>query len=84
MEKKKNTIQYDITLLPSVSTVIARGMFRRAKYTHLTVTLDIKHLITTTAKQNKNKEKTNKQKTTHKKQTKTNKNKQTNKKQTKN
>ena len=42
-------IQYNITLLPSVNTLIARGMFCGAKYTHHTVTPIIKHLITTTA-----------------------------------
>ena len=41
-------IQYNITLLPSVNTLIARGMFCGAKYTHHTVTPIIKHLITTT------------------------------------
>ena len=44
-----NTIQYNITLLPSVNTLIARGMFCGAKYTHHTSTPIIKHLITTTA-----------------------------------
>ena len=29
-----NTIQYNITLLPSVNTLTAQGMFCRAKYTH--------------------------------------------------
>ena len=43
------TIQYNITLLPSVNTLIARGMFCGAKYTHHTFTPIIKHLITTTA-----------------------------------
>ena len=42
-------IQYNITLLPSVNTLIARGMFRSAKYTHHTFTPIIKHLITTKA-----------------------------------
>ena len=37
------------TLLPSVNTLIARGMFCGAKYTHHTVIPIIKHLITTTA-----------------------------------
>ena len=37
------------SLLPSVSTLIARGMFCGAKYTHHTFTPIIKHLITTTA-----------------------------------
>ena len=40
---------YNITLLPSVSTLIARGMFCGAKYTRHTFTPIIKHLITTTA-----------------------------------
>ena len=49
-----DTVQYDIiqystTLLPSVSTLIAGGMFCGAKYTHHTFTPIIKHLITTTA-----------------------------------
>ena len=38
-----------ISLLPSVNTLIARGMFCGAKYTHHTFTPVIKHLITTTA-----------------------------------
>ena len=42
-------IRYDITLLPSVNTLIAQGMFRGAKYTHHTFTPIIKHLITATA-----------------------------------
>ena len=43
--------QYNnITLLPSVNTLIARGMFCGTKYTHHTFTPIIKHLITTTAK----------------------------------
>ena len=42
-------IQYNTTLLPSVNTLIARGMFCGAKYTHHTFTPIIKHLITTTA-----------------------------------
>ena len=37
-----HTIQYNITLLPSVST-IAQGMFCGAKYTHHTFTPGIKH-----------------------------------------
>ena len=37
------------TLLPSVNTLIAWGMFCGAKYTHHTFTPIIKHLITTTA-----------------------------------
>ena len=37
-------IQYNITLLPSVNTLIARGMFCGAKYTHHTFTPIIKHL----------------------------------------
>ena len=44
-----NTVQYNITLLPSVNTLIARGMFCGAKYAHHTFTPIIKHLITTTA-----------------------------------
>ena len=47
---KTDTIQYNITLLPSVSTLIARGMFCGAKYTHHTFTPIIKHLITTANK----------------------------------
>ena len=43
------TIQYNITLLPSVNTLIARGMFCGAKYTHHTFAPIIKHLITTIA-----------------------------------
>ena len=35
--------------MPSVSTLIARGLFCSAKYTHHTFTPVIKHLITTTA-----------------------------------
>ena len=50
-------IQYNITLLPSVNTLIARGMFCGAKYTHHTFTPIIKHLITTTAKKKKKKKK---------------------------
>ena len=42
-------IQYNITLLPSVKTLITRGMFCGGKYTHHTFTPIIKHLITTTA-----------------------------------
>ena len=42
-------MQYNKTLLPSVNTLIARGMFCGAKYTHHTFTPIIKHLITTTA-----------------------------------
>ena len=44
------TIQYNTTLLPSVNTLIARGMFCGAKYTHHTFTPIIKHLITTANK----------------------------------
>ena len=40
---------YNITLLPSVNTLIARGMFCGAKCAHHTFTPIIKHLITTTA-----------------------------------
>ena len=43
-----NTI-YNITLLLSVNTPIAWGMFCGAKYTHHTFTPIIKHLMTTTA-----------------------------------
>ena len=49
-----NNSNNNITLLPSVNTLIARGMFYGAKYTHHTFTPIIKHLITTAAKQNKN------------------------------
>ena len=38
-----------MTLLPSVSTLIARGMFCAAKYTHHAFTPVMKYLITTTA-----------------------------------
>ena len=48
LSRQKN-IQYNITLLPSVNTLIARGMFCGAKYTNHTFTPIIKHLITTTA-----------------------------------
>ena len=40
-----NTIQYNITLLPSDNTLIARGMFCGAKYTHHTLTPIIKHFL---------------------------------------
>ena len=40
---------YNTTSLPSVNTLIARGMFFGAKHTHHTFTPIIKHLITTTA-----------------------------------
>ena len=43
------TIQYNFKLLPSVNTLIARGMFCGAKFNHHTFTPIIKHLITTTA-----------------------------------
>ena len=43
------SLQYNITLLPSVNTLIARGMFCGARYTRHTFTPNIKHLITTTA-----------------------------------
>ena len=43
-----NTI-HNITLLPSDNTLITRGMFCGAKYTHHTFTPIIQHLITTTA-----------------------------------
>ena len=50
------SVQYNITLLPSVNTLIARGMFCGAKYTHHTFTPVIKHLnTTTTAKKRKKK-----------------------------
>ena len=42
-------VQYNITLLPSVNTLIARGMFCGARYAYPTFTPIIKHLITTTA-----------------------------------
>ena len=48
-------ITYNITLLPSVSTLIAQGVFCGAKYTHHTFIPIIKHLITTTNIKNKNK-----------------------------
>ena len=44
------TIQYNITLLPSVNTLIARGMFCGAKYTHHTFNPIIQHLLTTANK----------------------------------
>ena len=51
-------LQYNVTLLPSVNTLIARGMFCGAKYTHHTFTPIIEHLITTANyKQYKNKNK---------------------------
>ena len=40
----------NITLLPSVNTMIARGTFGGAKYTHHTFTPIIKQLITTANK----------------------------------
>ena len=40
----------NITLLPSVNTLISQGMFCGAKYTHHTFTPIIKHLITTANK----------------------------------
>ena len=43
----KQTIQYNITLMPSVNTLIAREMFCGAKVNNHTFTLIIKHLITT-------------------------------------
>ena len=48
-------IQYNITLLPSVNTLIARGMFCGAMYTHHTFTPITKHLITTTANKHRGK-----------------------------
>ena len=41
---------YNTSVLPSVSTQIARGMFCGVKYTHHTFTPIIKHLITTANK----------------------------------
>ena len=41
---------YNTTLLPSINTLIARGMFCGSKYTHHTFTPIIKHLITTANK----------------------------------
>ena len=49
LQRQIPTIQYNLTLLPSVNTLIARGMFCGAKYTHHTFTPIIKHLIRTTA-----------------------------------
>ena len=40
--------QHNTTVLPSVNTLIARGMSRGAKHTHHTFTPIIKHLTTTT------------------------------------
>ena len=48
--KSAVVVQYNITLLTSVNTLIARGMFCGAKYTHHTFTPIIKHLITTANK----------------------------------
>ena len=48
-EKLEFKAKYNRTLLPSVNTLIARGMFCGAKYTRHTFTPIIKHLITTTA-----------------------------------
>ena len=45
-----STVQYNITLLPSVNTLTAQGMFCGAKYTRHTFTPIIKHLITTANK----------------------------------
>ena len=45
----RKTTSYNTTLLPSVNTLIARGMLCGAKYTHHTFTPIIKKLITTTA-----------------------------------
>ena len=44
-----DSIVRNITLLPSVNTLIAREMFCGAKHTHHTFTPIVKHLITTTA-----------------------------------
>ena len=57
MCKYFNTIQHNTTLLPSVNTLIARGIFCGAKCTHHTFTPIIKHLIITIA----SKKQTNKQ-----------------------
>ena len=57
----------NLTLLPSVNTVIARGMFCGVKYTHHTFTPIIKHLITKTAKEKKEKNPGKKSFTTWKK-----------------
>ena len=43
------SMQDNVTLLPSVNTLIVREMFCGAKYTQHTFTQIIKHLITTTA-----------------------------------
>ena len=48
MTSSYNTVRYNTSLLPSVST-IALGMFCGARYAHHTFTLIIKHDITTTA-----------------------------------
>ena len=50
-----NNSNNNITLLPSVNTLIARGMFYGAKYTHHTFTPIIKHIITTAKKKKKKK-----------------------------
>ena len=42
-------LSLSLSLLPSVITLIARGVFCGAKYTHHTFTPTIKHIITTTA-----------------------------------
>ena len=44
-----NSTTYNATLLPSVNTLIVRGLFCGAKYTHHTFTPIIKHLVTATA-----------------------------------
>ena len=49
IKTKHSNQRYNTTLLSSVNTLIARGMFCGAKYTHHTFTPIIKHLITTTA-----------------------------------
>ena len=49
-QENNNNSNNNITLLPSVNTLIARGMFCGAKYTHHTFNPIIKHLITTANK----------------------------------
>ena len=46
---------HNITLLPSVNTLIARGMFCGVKYTHHTFSPVIKYLIATTANKHRGK-----------------------------
>ena len=50
ISRRTNDTQYNTTLLPSVNTLIARGMFCGAKNTHHTFTPIIKHFITTANK----------------------------------